>query len=321
MALPNTREEFKAYCLRAIGAPVLQINVDDAQLEDRIDEAIYLYQQFHMDAVMKDYISFLVTASTMRFTGATPAFQNNEPLRGATSNATGDVYKTVSANTIEFVGASKNIMFVPGETVTGQWSGATGTIAANGIVLGAVDNEYFTLPDEVISVTRVFPPFDSRMSADILFDPQNQFNISLLSSFTTNSIVPYVIGRQYQQLINDTFRGRPLMRFERHMNRIHIDVDWKTVFRPGAYLVIEAYRAIDPTVYGEVWTDRWLQRYTIALFKRQWGMNLSKYNGIALPGGVTLDGKTMFADAETEIQKLEEELRTTYELPIIFTIG
>lgn len=248
MPVPATRDDFKEYCLRSLGKPVLQINVDDTQVEDRIDEALYYYQQFHMDAIEHAFIAHQVTA-------------NN------------------------------------------------------------VTEKYITLDPSVVSVQRVLPPYDSRMSADILFDPQSQFNMSLLSSFTTNSIVPYVIGRQYQQLINETFRGRPGVRFNRHMNRLYVDVNWELNFDTGLYVIVDCYRIIDPETHGQVWSDRWLQKYATALIKRQWGNNLSKYVGIALPGGVTLDGKSMQSEAVQEIKDLEAELQNTFQYPPEFLVG
>src|SRR5690606_15201887 len=123
-----------------------------------------------------------------------------------------------------------------------------------------------------------------------------------------NSVIPYVLGRQYQQLLNDVFRGRPGIRFERHMGRVYVDLDWRRLVRPDNYWFIECHRIIDPNEFTAVWSDRWLQRYTIALIKRQWGMNLSKYSGIQLPGGVQLDGRSMLTEANQEVKDLEQEL-------------
>lgn len=337
MAIPTTRNDFKSYCLRALGDGVLQINVSDAQVEDRIDESLYVYQQYHMDAVVKTYMRHEVTGSTLLFTGATTGtFTNSEMIVGQTSNVQGIVTRTVnSTSIIFFTVASSNTgaattdsysdtarkTFVAGEVVLGKQSGATGTVAANGVTFGDMDNKWFPVADSVIGITKVFPPFDSRISADILFDPQSQFNISLLSNFTSNSIIPYHIGRSYQQLLNDTFRGRPSVRFSRHMNRLYVDVNWYATFAPGQHIVLEGYRTIDPAAYTDVWSDRWLQRYATSLIKRQWGLNLSKYTGIALPGGVNLDGRAILSEAQQEIRDLEEQVRTEFQEPPQFIVG
>lgn len=316
--VPTTREEFKEYCLRALGDPVIEVNVSDDQVEDRVDEALYMFQQFHMDAVVKNYLKQELTPSTLDFTtDVANTFAVGERFRGATSNAVGQVVEVTDANTLTFFTSSGE--FANGEVITSIESVGTGTISV--ATPGNYDLKYFEIPNSVVAVTKVFPPFDSRMSADILFDPQSQFNISLLSNFTANSIIPYVAGRQYQQLLNDTFRGRPAIRFQRHQGRLYLDISFKTTFRPGEYVIIECFQIIDPDDFVAVWGDRWLQRYAIALIKRQWGMNLSKYNGIQLPGGVTLDGQTMFTNASADIDKLEVELRDTFQLPIDFVVG
>lgn len=321
--------------MRALGKPVLQINVDATQLEDRIDEALYVYQQHHYDAVVKTYMRHEVTASTLTFTSAsTGTFDDGEVLVGATSNTKGQVVSTINSTSIAYYTTvttsesesaadvytdSGRPTFMEGEVISGQRSGATATVSS--VTRGDIDNRWFPIADAVIGITRVFAPFDSRISADILFDPQAQFNISLLSNFTANSIIPYHIGRSYQQLLNDTFRGRPGIRFSRHLNRLFVDVNWNATFLPGQHIVIEGFRVIDPDTYTDVWSDRWLQRYATALFKRQWGIVLSKYTGIALPGGVTLDGKSMLSDAIQEIRDLETELQRTYVEPPQFIVG
>jgi hypothetical protein len=339
--IPASRDDFKDFCLRALGDGVIQINVSDDQLEDRIDAAIYKYQQFHMDAVVKTYIAHEITGTLFTFTAPPTGFANNEQINGLTSNAYGVcvlsnpqgyansilMYTTSKAaptdSTPPVPGANADGagQFQTGEIVRGLTSGAHATLTANGIVKGDMDNKYITLDPSMIAVTRVFPPFDSRFSADILFDPQSQFNMSLMSNFTSTSIIPYFIGRSYQQLLNDMFRGRPGTRFERHQGRVYIDVNWFTTFFPGQFMIVEGMQTIDPNDFPLVWSDVWLQNYTIALMKKQWGMNLKKYNGIALPGGVTLDGKTMYDEAVQEIKDLEDELKSTYQLPIDFIVG
>lgn len=342
MAIPTSRDEFKEYCLRALGKPVIQINVDEDQVEDRIDEALYVYQQHHFDAVTKTYMVHRVTPSVLRF--ATPsavAFKNSEVIVGQTSNTRGIVHSTINAIAIQFATtqATANSVeqadgysdtarpsFMDGEVVVGAQSGATATIftsnsTVHGVTVGDIDNRWFPVAPSVIGITKVFAPFDSRISADILFDPQSQFNISLLSNFTANSIIPYHIGRQYQQLLNDTFRGRPAVRFQRHMNRLYVDVNWNATFAIDQTIVLEGFRVIDPDTFTDVWSDRWLQRYSTSLIKRQWGLNLSKYGGIALPGGVTLDGRSILSDANQEIRDLEAELRDTYQEPPMFIVG
>ena len=111
------------------------------------------------------------------------------------------------------------------------------------------------------------------------------------------------------------------MRFNQHDNRLYIDMDWKNDIAVGEYLVIECYRKLDPTTFTDVNDDLFLKRYVTALFKKQWGANLSKFNGVAMLGGVTLNGQQIYSEALSDIEKLETELRTTYELNPALMIG
>lgn len=332
MAIPTTRAEFADYCLRALGAPVLQINVADEQVEDRIDEALYLFQQVHTDAVSKVYVTHEVTGTQLHFANGsiTGNFANNEVLHIA-GNTTNGLTFTVTDNVVHTTNATSNTDYIVGfynndqkrfsngDIIVGTTSSANGTFVRH--VLGDMDNKYYEVAESLIAVTRVFNPFDTRMSADILFDGQSQFNIALLGSFTNNSLIPYVMGRQYQQLLNDTLRGRPMHRFQRHQNRLYFDGNWRTTFRPGYFIIAEGYAVIDPDEFPNIWSDRWLQRYAIALLKRQWGMNLSKYSGIQMPGNVSFDGRSMLTEANQEVKDLEEELRSTHEGPCEFFVG
>lgn len=328
--IPTDRDSFKDFCLRALGAPVLQINVDDTQVEDRVDQAIYKWQQFHMDAVVKTYLKHEVTASLMTFTGPpTVPFANGEQLVGSTSNNHGWTSTPVfaGANSI-FMFSTDEAGFTDGEVITGKTSGAVATLGTSNasftaVVKGDMDNKWIPIPSNVISITKIFLPNDMGFSlgGDILFDPMSQFNMSMMSNFSNDGMTPYVIGRQYQQLVMDLFRGRPQIRWGRHENKLHIDVNWNRTFAPHHFIIVDCYTALDPVASPDVWSDMWLQNYAIALIKKQWGINMSKFSGITLPGGVMLDGKTMVADANVEIKDLEQQLVSMYQLPIDFTVG
>lgn len=324
MATPNTYTEFKAYCLRALGDGVLQVNMTDDQIEDRIAEALFMYQQYHMDAVEQVYLTHQITPSTLYVTGVTGNLEASQLVVGNTTGFNAYINEVInsSAFTYTSVVPSDRANFEVGETiVTLGTSNSNATATVANVVLGDYDNKYITLPEDIIGVTRIFAPYDSRISADILFDPQSQFNMSLLANFTSSTVIPYYIGRSYQQLLNDTFRGRPGIRFQRHVGRVYLDINLAGNLTPGYYVIIQGTRVLTPDDYPLIWSDRWLQRYTIALLKRQWGTNLSKYNGITLPGGVTLDGATMYTSASAEVQALEDELRNNFMEPPGFIVG
>jgi hypothetical protein len=277
-----------------------------------------------MDAVEKVFIQHQITPSTLYLSGVSGNLEPSQLVVGNTTSFNAYINEVVNATTITYTSvlpsATANFQIGEGIVTLGTSnSNATATVA--NVVLGDYDNGYIQLPEDVIGVSRIFAPYDSRIGADILFDPQSQFNMSLLANFTSSTIIPYYIGRSYQQLLSDTFRGRPGIRFQRYSNRIYLDIQLKANLPPGYYIIVEGVKVLDPDDYPLVWGDRWLARYCIALLKRQWGTNLSKYNGIALPGGVTLDGMTMFTNAQADVEKLEQELRDTYQEPPGFIVG
>jgi hypothetical protein len=241
VAKPTTREEFKDHCLRRLGWPVIEINVDDDQVDDRVDEALEYFQQFHFDGTEKTYLKHQVTADN----------------------------KT---------------------------------------------NGYLPLTENVKGVTKVFPVTSSNASVN-MFDLRYQLRLHELYDFTSTSYVNYTLTMQHIRTLDLLFSGEVPVRFNKHTDRLYIDMDWTNDVQVGEYLLLEAYVIVDPDIYNDVWTDKWLQRYCTALIKKQWGNNMKKYTGLQLPGGVQMDGQTIFQESLQEIQELEEEMRMTYEMP------
>ena len=87
------------------------------------------------------------------------------------------------------------------------------------------------------------------------------------------------------------------------------------------FIIIECYRKIDPATYTDIFDDIYLKRYATALIKKQWGANLSKFNGVATLGGVTMNGEQIYSQAIEEIQRLEEQIQLSFETPIDYMIG
>ena len=127
--------------------------------------------------------------------------------------------------------------------------------------------------------------------------------------------------RTHLDFLDHILVGEKPIRFSQHNNRLYIDMDWKNDISVGEYIIIECYRKLDPDSYSDVYNDIFLKRYVTALFKRQWGANLSKFNGVTMIGGVTLNGQQIFQEAQQDIEKLEEEIRGTYETPVTYMIG
>ena len=254
MASPTTRNEFKDYCLRRLGFPVITINVDDDQVEDRINDALQYWQDYHFDGLQKVYyVKALlpqdITQKYLDFSQSTDADGN---------------------------------------------------------------------PMEIVGVTRVFP-ISSAQSNTNMFDLRYQLRLNELYDFTSASYINYTLTQQHLRSLELMFTGEVPIRFQRHMQRLYIDWAWGAQEAPvGSVVVAEVYAAINPDVYGQVYSDRWLKEYATALIKRTWGNNLSKFAGLQLPGGVTLDGKTIYNEAIAEIERLETEMATNYFGPLEF---
>jgi hypothetical protein len=319
MARPTSRQELIDYCLRSLGAPVLEINVDDDQIEDRIDEAFQYYRDYHYDAVEAVYLKEQITASTLTINGTNAAsFANGERLTGSISGATTFVHQNKDNNEI-FVRNTTGT-FTASETITGSMSGAIATF--NSIVLGNYDNKYITLNDSVLSVVRTLP-LSSRSNSISFFNVQYQLLLNNIQSLTNTDIQYYTMLKMHINMINDLLTGQKPVRFNRHMNRLYIDLNWGDDgdLAIGDYIIIEAYRMLDPDEYTDVYNDGFLKRFATALIKRQWGINLKKFEGVQLPGGVVLNGQKIYDEAVEEITALKEDANNTYQLPVDFFTG
>jgi len=128
------------------------------------------------------------------------------------------------------------------------------------------------------------------------------------------------MAMQHIQLLEELLVGKQPLRYNRHTNQLHVDMDWDK-FADGDYLIAEAYQVVDPDTYADVWKSNWLQKYTTALIKRQWGSNLIKFEGMQLPGGVTFNGMKIYDDANAEIERYEQEVITNYGGVVMDMIG
>ena len=238
MAKPTTREQHKQYCLRSLGKPVVDINVDDEQIEDRIDESLQYFRDYHYDGTEHVYLKHQITSSD----------------------------KT---------------------------------------------NEYISVNDNIQGITRLFNIGDTNSSSNI-FNIRYQMHLNDLFDFSSATSSPYVNAMRHVEQLEEIFVGKKPIRFNRHMDRLYIDMDWTNDVAVDDYIIIDAYRTVDTDTYTDVWNDRWLLQYSTALFKRQWGLNLSKFAGLQLPGGITLDGPRILQEATEEINRLEEAMITNY---------
>lgn len=246
MAVPASREQFKYYCLRRLGHPVIEINVDPDQVEDRIDEALLYFADYHFDGSQDIYYKYQVTQQD-------------------------------------------------------------------------ITNQYITLPDNIIGAVDLFP-IGQGLNTNNLFNIRYQIALNDLYTLTSVSMVPYYMAMQHIQFLEEFLVGKQPIRYNRHINRVYIDMDWSIV-NAADWLIIKCYQVVDPNEFTKVWGDRWLQRYASTLIKQQWGGNLTKFTGMTLPGGVQFNGEKIYNDATTEREELEHEMLNGYSLPVTDMIG
>lgn len=253
MSIPSTRTELKDYCLRRLGFPVIDINVDDDQLEDRIDDALSKYKEFHYDGTEECYLAHKVTAADQL-------------------------------------------------------------------------NRYITVSDNIIGITRLLPVTGSSISSQgtngfNIFDINYQIRLNDFYNLLSSSYTYYVIAREHLAMLDLIVTGEIPFDFNKRTKRVNLYMDWNGRLDVDDYIVFEAFRIVDPEVYSKVYSDPWLKSYTTALFKEQWGSNLTKYANYTLPGGLVVNGDKIYTDALTEKEKLEEQLRDTYEAPPAMFVG
>ena len=325
MAAPNSKTTLIDFCLRSLGAPVIEINVDDDQVDDRIDEALQFYQHYHADGIEKMFLKHKITNSELIFQAVTTGtFVEGETITGGTSGAKAIVKKVPTTSTLRYnVLVDSNTPFQASETVTGGTSGATGVISSSGgIVKGDMENGYIPINSLITQVVRVLPIRDSVSTSD-MFDIRYQIHLNdLYSMGFMGSLAEYVMSMQYLDMLDAVVDSddKPI-NFDRHKNQLDIFMNWNDELEVDDYIVVECYRIIDPNTYTDVYNDYFLKKYATALIKRQWGTNLLKFEGMQMPGGVTFNGRQLFDDANEEITRLEEEARLNWEQPVDFYTG
>lgn len=239
MAKPSSRQEFKDYVLRKIGAPVIQINVSDEQIDDRIDEAISFWRDYHYSGSQLVYLKHQLTQED-------------------------------------------------------------------------IDNGYIEVPETLLGVTRIFDLSSSISTGAGFFNVQYQFVLNNLEDITGYNIQHYYMSMQHLEFMQEILVGKPLVRYNRHINKLYIDVQ-KDLLVPGEYVIIEAYDIIDGAQHSDVWNDRWLQNYASALIREQWGYNLTKFTNMQLVGGVQFNGEQILSEAKADRKEMEEQATQTLQ--------
>ena len=269
MAVPNSKATLKEYCLRALGKPVIEINVDEDQVDDRIDEALQYFSQYHYDGVERMYMKYQITQA--------------------------DIDRARSDETVG----------------TGS-EGSVSTTMKN-------QQNYIIMPPSVLSVMGIFN-FNDKSNLN-MFDIRYQMRLNDLYDFSSTSILHYEMTMRHLDFLDHILIGEKPTKFNMHNNRLYIAMDWQNDVAAGEYIIIECYRKLDPESYADIYDDMFLKRYTTALIKQQWGANLSKFQGVQMLGGVSMNGEAIYSQALDEKNKLEVEIRDTFESPISYMVG
>jgi len=243
----TTRQGLIDYCLRSLGEPVVEINIDEQQIEDRVDEAIEHYKMYHYDGIEKMYLKHQITQDD-------------------------------------------------------------------------IDQRSIPIPDYIYGVTRVFPVAAGTGTSKSIFNLQYQLRLNDLYDLTSVSVIYYQMVMNHLALLDTTLNGLTLYRFNRRTGRLYIEEDWTLNMPVDSYILVECYRALDPATYPSVYGDNWLKHYTTALLKKQWATNIKKFSGLQLPGGVTIDGDKLYAEAVEEVKELDDIIQRK-SAPLEFFMG
>ena len=275
MAKPSSRPEFKEYCLRKLGAPVLEINLASEQCEDIIDDALQLFYERHFDGVMQPFMKYKVTQDDID--------------RGKGPGQAGVTGITTQTASSDIDGVTKTFSFEE-------------------------NSNYLEIPPSVIGVNKLFRFNGTQTVTNNMFSIKYQLFLNDIYYWGSTELLSYAMTRTYMSDLDFLLTTHKSIRFNQRQDRLYIDIDWSEC-SVGDWLIIDCYRTVDATDYTRVWNDSFLKPYATALMKKQWGQNLMKFQGVKLPGGVELNGRQIFDDAERELDIIRERMSSTYELP------
>ena len=281
MAKPASRQQLIDYCLRRLGAPVLEINVDDEQIDDLVDDALQYFQERHFDGVERMYLKYQLTQADL----------DRGSAKG--TNGVGIVTTTATSTNISGYGTTTSSFY---ET-----------------------SNFIQVPDSVIGVEKIFK-FDTSSISGGMFSIKYQLFLNDLYYFNSVELLQYAMVKTYLEDIDFLLTTDKQVRYNKRQDRLYLDIDWGAQSL-GTYLVLDCYRILDPDTYTNVYNDSFLKKYLTSLIKRQWGQNLIKFRGVKLPGGIELNGREIYEDAEKELESIKQVMALEYELPPYDFIG
>ena len=275
MAKPSTRQGLIDYCLRQLGAPVLEVNVDDDQIDDAVDDALQLFNERHFDGVERMFLKYKLSQDDID--------------RGKASGTSGVGIASTSVTSTNISGYG---------TITSNWY---------------ENSNFIQVPDAVIGIEKVFK-FDSSTISSGMFSIKYQLFLNDLYQFNSINLLQYSMVKTYLEDIDFLLSTDKQIRFNKRQDRLYLDIDWEEVAADDI-LIIDCYTALDPDASSKVFNDRFIKLYLTALIKKQWGQNLIKFQGVKLPGGIELNGRQMYDDGQNEINDIREQMISTYEIP------
>ena len=128
--------------------------------------------------------------------------------------------------------------------------------------------------------------------------------------------------QQYLSILDMKLNGAPQIEWSRKQRRLYIFGEWRDKdIRLNDHIIAEVFVIVDPDSHTSVYNDLWLKAYATSLIKEQWGLNLMKFEGMQLPGGVIINGRQLYDDAQGELEALRERLRLEHEMPVDMFVG
>jgi|TARA_A200000113_G_scaffold216275_1_gene221416 hypothetical protein len=282
MAQPSSRQTLIDYCKRQLGAPVLEINVADEQIDDLVDDALQYWNERHYDGVSQIYLKYKITQDDVN-RGRAPA--------GESSTAG----VTTSTASTSIVGTATTFSFTE-------------------------NSNYLQVPSDIIGIQKVFKFDGTNTAVSNMFSIKYQMFLNDIYYWGTSEVLTYAMTKTYLEDIDFLLTTEKQIRYNQRMDRLYLDIDWGGV-SVGDYIVIDCYRLLNPNDFSKVWNDSFVKKYLTMLIKKQWGQNLIKFQGVKLPGGIELNGRQIYDDAIKEIDDLMEKMSNTYELPPLDMIG
>ncbi len=284
MSQPSSRSTFKEYCLRQLGAPVLEVNVADEQVDDLIDDGLQYWNERHYDGVTQMYMKYAVTKQDID--------RGRASTSSSSTNSAGIVTTTADAT-------------IAGVSTSFDWH---------------ENSNYLQVPPEVIGVNKIMHFDGTNSVTNNMFSVKYQMFLNDMYYWGSMEILTYAMTKTFLEDIEFALTTQKQIRFNQRQDRLYLDIDWASL-EVGDFIVMDCYRLLNPNDYTRVWNDSFLKKYIPALIKKQWGQNLMKFQGVKLPGGVELNGRQIYDDGEKELEKIREMMSNTYELPPLDMIG